>query len=619
MKSTKKLISIAIISLFLLTTFGISSNFALSIRLKLEKNAITTTGMNYKYGMYLFDSWFNQTWDHMNIITNLTNSDSGFYSYTSEDFTDINESTFLEKITYDVVYETNTSFYSNETISGKQAYHLVFDSYNVNVSYGDGIKLMWLALKNGTLNFIQEVSELKSYDEYNLSEFNEITKTTTLFNDTDNDGIFEDPIQVNIEQYNETHSQQINDSYDMFENPSFVNVTLMRSEKSFNMIWPLIMSTQIYTTENDQKVAWGKMIFPEYFLYNDTDGNGIYSLGKSQETSGFGMDYCDEHKGNIFPQLRGIVNGTQTLFYKDGSSITQKGSQVGFPSDITIEKLAENITFHDPQETEDGLSWSIDYDELPIQCSSDTNESVFSINQGKYRYCSPTNISYGFNYNITQNRADLSQTFGMSKMSNSTFYDKVQGLSLSIPYYTYFISSEEIKQETYNGLSMPTDFINFTLGGNATAFIDMGEYFPQKRNYTLYDYPSQGVSIENEALGATINQLIVSTQEKASVGGYSRVFILKGLMNPTIENDPDFENYTALFTMASVNYPVWSGEKLAHDPTFTVFYSDSPPEDGDGVGAGEIPGFLYIPLFATIVITVAIIVKKVVKKPIDRE
>ncbi|TFF97688.1 MAG: hypothetical protein EU541_07865 [Promethearchaeota archaeon] len=608
MKYNKKLVTILIISLFFLTPFGLSAEFALSIEFNLKSADTTSNGVEYIYGEYIFDSWMNQTWDHTTVEINRSNSESGTYSYVEEYYTMINGSEVLKKVYTNVEYETNTSYYSNQTITGMQAYHLMFDSYNVNVSYGDDLNLIWYALKNGTMKFIQEVSELKTYEEYNMSEYNKFTKTTKIYNDTDNDGVFETQIDSSTDIYNQTYSQRVNYSYDLFENPSFENVSLMRGENSFSMIWPFIISNQIYTTVNNQKVAWGKMIFPEYILYNDTDNNGIYSLGESSSQGGFGMDYCDEYLGHISPQALGFQKQIQILKYNDGSNMTQTYQWGSFPSDISVEKLSENITFHEPYESVNGISWSIDYDEMPIKCSSCTNESCFSIELGQYKHCSPTNFTFGFNYNITENEADLSQTFGMSKITNDTFYNKVQGLSLCIPHYTYFLSSEEIIQETSNAATIQTDIINFTLAGIPTAQIDMGNIFSEKKNYTLYDYPSEGENKEIGALGATINQLIVNSQEKASIQGYSRVFMLKGLIMPTIENDPAFYNYTGLFTMASMNYPIWSGEKLLHDPTFIVFYSQ--PTIPGGGGTVGIDGFLYIPLFATIVITVMIIIKK---------
>lgn len=608
------MIAKSIILLFFLSIIGVSSGFGLATNSKLGTAETTSTGVEYNYGEYLFDTWLNQTWDHTTIINSNKNSENGTYSYTSEDYININGSLVLRKIEYENEYETNMSYFSNQTITGKQAYHMIFDCYNVNASYGDALQLIWFGFKEGTLEFIQEVSEYKSYEEYNMSEYIETVKTTTMYNDTDNDGVYETQIKSIVEEYNDTQSQQYNSSYDMFNSSAFENVSMYRGEQSFEMIWPFIITTQIYTTEGNQKVAWGKMIFPEFLLYNDTDGNGIYSLGKSKQEGQFSIYYSDEFQGNIFPQAMGIKNQTLTKFYKDGTNITQTYSEEGFPSDISIEKLAQNITFHEPQETTDGLSWSINYNEMPIQCSCCTNESCFSINTGEYKYASPTNFSFGFNYDVAEDHADLSQNFRIDKMTNDTFYDKVQGLGLSIPYYTYFLSSEEVVQETSHFISFPAEIINFTLGGIPTAQIDMGKIFPEKRNYTLYDYPSEGTSTEFSALGATVSQLIVSASEKNTIGAFSRAFMFKGLVLPTIENDPAFDTYIGIFTMASMNYPIWSGEKLLHDPTFTVFYDQK--VDGDKM---LIHGYLGIPLIATGVITVTIIFKNINRKKKEKK
>jgi hypothetical protein len=92
---------------------------------------------------------------------------------------------------------------------------------------------------------------------------------------------------------------------------------------------------------------------------------------------------------------------------------------------------------------------------------------------------------------------------------------------------------------------------------------------------------------------------------------YSMVDMMKGFITPTIEDDPYFDTYQGVLSMATQNYPVWSGEKLVHDPTFSVFYSSS---EGSPTPDKGIPGFFYIPLFATVVITVSVIANKMRKE-----
>ncbi|TFF90675.1 MAG: hypothetical protein EU548_01820 [Promethearchaeota archaeon] len=617
MKFKKKFTALLLISLFFFTTIGLVSKFATSIDSSLETSAIPS-GVDYDWEEYLFDSWMNQTWDQATTEYNYNGTYSDTYTYTYDYYYYDYQAgqTLKRKITNIYSYETNSTSYSNYTITGEMSYHLVFDTYKVEVTYGDFLKLLWFGFRNGSIEMIQELSEYVAYSEYSSEQYYENTEIIKTYNDTDGDGIYETQIGDDIIlETNDTHEYSGSYETDIFEYYGS-NVDSIKMVQSLDVLYPLILSTQIYTTQNSKKVAWGEMIPPSFFIYNDTDNDGIYSAGESNSgpSGGLSLGFSDELVGTISPMAANNVNMTQSIIYSNG---TEKNLQTfgasAAPQDVTPNELTENITFNPPQETANGLSWDINYEELPLQGGIYDSSDSFYLDNSKYDWASPTNFSFGFNYDIGENRSDLFQTFGISKITNSTFYDELQGLSLSIPHYNYFISSEEITQETENAATVPTDIINFTLSGIPAAQIDMGLSFPEKKNYTLYNYPSEGNITEIGALGSTVSQIIVSSEEQTNQQ-YSIVDMLKAFILPAIENDPAFNSYSGVLAMATQNYPVWSGEHLVHDPTFSVFYSS---DTGASIGGGEISGFLYLPLFATVVITLVIITKRVNRKRKD--
>lgn len=64
--------------------------------------------------------------------------------------------------------------------------------------------------------------------------------------------------------------------------------------------------------------------------------------------------------------------------------------------------------------------------------------------------------------------------------------------------------------------------------------------------------------------------------------------------------------------METQNYPIWSGERLRHDPTLTVFYeSYEVEEEEEEDGAGVIFGYNSILFIGALgIITVVIVLEK---------
>ena len=196
---------------------------------------------------------------------------------------------------------------------------------------------------------------------------------------------------------------------------------------------------------------------------------------------------------------------------------------------------------------------------------------MLSAYNASYQQSSPGNYSFGFNYKIGKEEANLDYTINLPKLTNDTIYNAVQDMGLTMPHYTYFMSSYEVEKMTNNDLSLPTDLFNFNMGATPIAEIDMMN--PAKKNYTLHDFPSVGANSEFESKGATVSEFVI--QSSQSIGTsilfspfLSTIFTLED----HIDDNPAFQNFNKLFSIETVNYPTWSGEKLTHDPTFTVFF-----------------------------------------------
>jgi len=638
-KNIKKYATIcSIISLFLLVSISMTSSLAITKELDSNYKILTSDisvsdeEIQFSWSEDTLEFWMNETYEGDSQIQNVSGSYSDSYTYTHSYegyYNSTYDDVWIEKETICQFTETYSQT-QNFTIIGNLSNHLLLDVYRVDVKYGDNLNLTWVALKNGT-----QIGEQKIYNYsiklvYEQNYTRDYIYKTKIYNKTTNellDTIIDNPDPVTGNYSGESYIP------DLFSDGD--NWTKVEGEAKFSM--PIILSMQFFNSQNDTKVALADLIQGQYYIYNDTDNDGIYSIGENETLTTFDMCENAEFQGIMTPYVGYLNINTST-----GNSTHSSPSQffniplTEMPTDISVSDILGNISFTKPQKIGDIISWDIEYSEYPIAAAvaDKPGKGMYGVllydrryytfltnmpaNIPKYEKCSPGNFSYGFDYFINQNEANLDYSLGISKLSNNSFYDAVQGLGLSLPHYTYFISSETINQTANNAITRPEDLFGFEIGDSLIAQLDMSN--PLKKNYTLYDYPETGNKTELESFGGTVNQLVTSSESQkvsAVIGAGDYSAITYALENE-IEGDPAFENFTGLYTMATQNYLVWSGEKLEHDPTFTVYFKESTSPSWipfiPSQESNQINWYLVIPLFATIVITVSVIAIKIKRK-----
>ncbi|MBD3351420.1 MAG: hypothetical protein GF364_08030 [Candidatus Lokiarchaeota archaeon] len=637
----KKIAIFGFISLFLLIAITLpavkSSHFDDTNTISVEaNNEILQSADNIQFNSIIetYDFWLNFSYDGTPQTFNFSGSYSDIYTYTSS-YAGYYNSTYpdvwIEQETICNFTETSSQ---NMTIImvGNISNHLILDVYRVDVSYGVNLDLIWLALRNGTQIAEQTFYNYSSYNSFEQNYTREYTYTTKLY-DEYNGTLLDTIIELDTEKGNYSDTLYNPDGFSDGN-----NWTKMSVESQFSM--PLILSMQFFKSQNNVDVAFADLIQGKYYIYNDTDDDGIYSLGENKTLISLDMYSNAEFQGYMHPYVGNIKINTTTgnETHSAPHSFFPSIPTTYMPSEVKVSDIVNNISFSNPELIGNKVSWDINYAEYPVAATvtdepgmgmmgfmNNPKYSTFmtelvTFDQPAYDKCSPGNFSYGFDYAIEQEKADLDYTIGISKLSNESFYNACQGLGLSLPHYTYFISSETINKTADNVVTRPEDLFGFEIGGSSIAQLDMAN--PLKKNYTLFDYPKEGNITEHESFGGTVNQLITSAENQQGGGGMgggdfsNMIYALEG----EVESNPTFDNFTGLFTMATQNYPVWSGRKMIHDPTFTVFYKgSSDPNTGSSFGilsfllpqdTGGINSYLVIPLFATVVITVSIIAIK---------
>jgi hypothetical protein len=533
---------------------------------------IDPADINYSWELDTFSAQISRIWEDTNFLMNETGSyDDTFnhsYGYAiSEDEWIEQESVFT--------YRVNYSYYSNLTLTGDFTIDVDFDVYKVEISYGSTVNLIWIGFKNGTYS-AEYVIDCISHNYKHENSFYKKTETT-------------------YKKYNIT-TMELLDSWDETiedsgawvtePEPGDDNYTIYQTlDMEFSM--PLIITFQVYETQNGEKVAWAEMI-SDFYVFDDKDGNSVYSIGETQEAQDmFHMTTSDEYCGMFMPWAHNITIHTD---YWSPTHSFNDTHNYKFPADRAVAEFGDSIQFTPPQLTDSEVAWNIEYPEFPIYGIVQTDTAFFYTGSGMdYVDTSPGNFSYGFNYEITNMTADLDFTVNLPRLSDPDFFNAADNLSLAFPHYTYFLSSTEIEETINPALTIPSSMFQFDLNDTKVAEINMDS--EDKKYYTLMDYPDLESNRSFEAIGSTVSKLISNELENNPSAPKNwfvdTIFSLEDI--DLVKLDPQFDDAFSLYCIEMQNYPVWSGYKLIHDPTLTIYHGQQgssgnpivpdPPED----------------------------------------
>lgn len=549
------------------------------------------------YNYSLFREWTGNSVviNHSNSYSDVFLSNLGYYNETDH--------TYVEEVrTND--YSANYSFFSNATKKGYIDINMSLEVYRVDVQYGDAVNLIWMALKQGTLEMdtlLEQIEKDYSYfEEYYVDIESEFTKYNVTTWEV-------------IETWTGTSNET--DVLNMTRDGDLINCYNFYShDVEFSL--PLILTMQIYTTKNKDKIGWAEMFY-DYIIYKDKDGDNIYSAGETSNpsTSGFSIYSSDEMCGFVRP-MAWDYQYYQEITYPGPSNFTQS-TQV--PFDKTVSEIASTVQFTPPNiSAENIISWNVNYPQFPIDASiidhdKAPSEWYSAPPNATHEQMSPGDFDYQFDYNLSESQADFDFTLNLSKISDEGLYNASQGYGLSLPLYNFFVTSFDINEVDQIELTMPSDLFTFESNGTTVAEINMIN--PVKTNYTLYNYPELGVDTSMESAGGSLHRLLLEDSKQSENAGNPFINLIYTIKD-IAEADPTFTIADDLYHIETQNYPVWNGEKLVHDPTLTIYYDPqvAPPEEPTPTPTPTpttIPGYSIILVGA---VSTVLISAKVAKK-----
>ncbi|KKL90755.1 hypothetical protein LCGC14_1901520 [marine sediment metagenome] len=577
---------------------GVSSIFIVGGSLK---NSAPPPKLNYSWEETTFSQSRVLLWVDDSYEVNDSGSFTRIYETDSNKYNVSGGYIIKEKST--VYFNANFTSKVNITTSGNMTINIDIDVFQVNLDYGQTVKFLWFAGKNGTLEYeyylSKRVEDYSYYEEnhrYIESTFEKINLTTweTMSSWNDTTDVYD---VINV-----THTYR-EEFYPFYEHMYYTSEFVM----------PLFLTVQIYKTQKNDRMAWANMFF-EYMIYKDEDQNGILSVGNQPTWGGPpGIGSSTEWKGNLIP-----IANDQYVEFEDNESIYYINTDSS-PKDKTSSEIASSIVFSPPTEiSETEISWDVQYPNFPLNIQFFDKDIPWeewyqTPDNATYDMMSPTNLSYGFDFILNDTQADFDVTWEIGKLTNDTAYNAVQGYGLVLPQYNFFLSSFDIDEVNQAQLSFPRDKFKFQSNNTVVAEINMGK--PGKKNYTLYDFPFPSLDTELLSIGGSIHKNAIGFASKSSYYDNPFVSTLFSL-DDIVAQDTSFVVRDDLFSMETQNYPIWNGEKLVHDPSLSIYFAETPSEiDGDPNGTGEaIPSYNLPILIGVISVVMAIIMKKLRRK-----
>jgi len=357
----------------------------------------------YNYNLY-------REWTGESVITSY---DGSYTDYFTKSFGYLNYTTgtyIQEKRTID--YFANYSMFSNVTYLGNITIDMGLDVFLVDLEYEDAVQLYWVALKQGTLDmewFTRYYEEdFDYYEEFYQdvsSEFVEYNKTTW------------EVLNTWIREYDEFG--EINMSHDDDPQDMLVHYTY---DMEFTM--PLILTMQLFTTKNKDRIAWAEL------FYDFIDQDGIYSAGEKSQGSldKFQLQISDEYCGGIQPLAWNNRFDYERIDFSGEHEDLQFTDYYVTPNNTAVSTVADGITFTSPSMDSNGIvSWEILYPDFPtIARIWDKEKPMDEWWDNNYNSSlsdlSPTDYRYAFDYNASEESANLDYTFEMSKITDPEFY-----------------------------------------------------------------------------------------------------------------------------------------------------------------------------------------------------
>ncbi len=485
---------------------------------------------------------------------------------------------YVQTIPYNVVmYNTvTTAFLAAYYMRYSFKYNIEASEWYVEIKDGDNLFFHLSAPRSLTLNYT-EIQFMQLW--YYFVVFNNVTLT------------FANGTKVPFEMYPFSISPyfiRVNGTIQEF-NINFANLTAISTATTVLQAFKARYSETVNNTDINATalVAWAVQSAPRLAAYADGNLDGQLNLQFSPDE---GLDVTDgdsvpfiglteAYKGTAISVHH--VNQTQDsqiiarIGLYDILNETEKGKQ-RVRTDIRYQEFnvggdftdAQMVThFNDPVVDGDLVifDFGVEYQDFPVTWVSTRDGSQTVV---------PMTIAYDYEYtiNTTAGEANLSPiiTYG-SLDADPTFKARVQGLGLATIYYSDLLTAfafhakrvEEAPENVTSSRAALFKVVRFS--GPVSDFSTINAT-GDKATYT----------INNQTYGANISVLNLVKVSASVVAANVTVFESEtgdALSSSYLQQTEVFGIHVGYRKdLILVSYPVWDGEEIVHDPTFSAVY-----------------------------------------------
>jgi hypothetical protein len=359
--------------------------------------------------------------------------------------------------------------------------------------------------------------------------------------------------------------------------------------------------TRASTNVSEQLLIWANLIPSTMFGYFDSDNSGDASV----RLNGSVLEIMDEIMALGLVQgfrLENAYNASNFVnaisYWKFGDDVlTDQNIAKNKKVELVIDQVwgadptSENFTdtstdfsWIDPSVDSNGnvtFNWGIDYSNFPVTWHV-TNGTTEILN-----HIEKMNIGYDYTLIIDPNNgeASLSNTYSNSGLTNSTIKSMVNGLHFATYKHDLFLGMQKAEDEADGTESTSEETLSTDMSG--VQVIDQ-VFGGSKQGYTLGNsssiyYDSQVTVVNVLAATGTSGEpesVNVTTYSPFATSGFARRVGLNLLKwsadNRTTNSDWEFRENIVITA-----YPVWDGQSINHDPTYSAFYAVSKPSGPD--------------------------------------
>lgn len=505
--------------------------------------------------------------------------------------------------TTDYEVTINQTFYSRQILKGALSYYLDYSAsmtgYHVKITDGKNIGVNYYGCISSTMSYTENYWTNLAF--YRLFVHN-VTITSTDTSITDDYGnvlykhfprfllpsYYEDS-GLQVVSWNTTGtyngrsttqaavqafvSRSINDTVDNFAVWGAINPSRMIAYYDGNDNSQLdVIFNENGKIRHDPELDWVKYVgFPQAFEHTKDIDYAVYQ----------------NYTRHVFAPAAGIDNEWNLEGFIAGEkSVVRSVGDIS--ADIDVE-----TRWDEPVENDDGsitFSWGMDYNEYPVIWYNTTDSKTLE---------EKMDLSYDYVYtvNLEQGEARLSTTSTFGDVTGTALANDVEDLSLASYQISELFTVEKIVGKTPNGTISSS-----VLDGTATIEIAYSDDIKlveiglgaNKKTYQLggntYDTTTSVINLFEIIGQATI----AGTDEVDEFSSED-----DNLMTALVSGQEQTTTYNWLHRrdVIIIDYPVWGGEEIVHDPDFITYFEGYEPS-----GA---PWSLFVVLIAPIAIVLA--------------